>query len=134
MEAVQGEGTPGTIPDEAFEAGAVGGLDADAGIEAEPAAVLPGEHILSLVGLQEAVAATMPQNSGTDGVLETFEKLRGESGSFVEREAGGGIGGIQTCISLSPLEEPVHDAEMEVIVRVQGGAEAVQEAHRAEGG
>jgi hypothetical protein len=60
MEAVEGEGSPGTIPNEPLESGPVGSLDADAGIEAEPPTVIPGQHILGLVGLQEAVAAKMP--------------------------------------------------------------------------
>ena len=36
VEPVEGKGGPGTIPDQALEAVPVGGLDADAGIEAEP--------------------------------------------------------------------------------------------------
>ena len=36
MEPVEGEGGPGTIPDQPLKAFAVGGLDADAGIETEP--------------------------------------------------------------------------------------------------
>jgi hypothetical protein len=36
MEPVEGEGGPGTIPDQPLKAFAVGGLDPDAGIETEP--------------------------------------------------------------------------------------------------
>ena len=41
VEAVEGEGAPRAVANEAFEAGTVGGLDADAGVEAEPTAVVP---------------------------------------------------------------------------------------------
>jgi len=44
--------------DQPFQAFAVGGLDADAPVEAEPATVLPAQHVLGVVGLQEAVAAS----------------------------------------------------------------------------
>ena len=60
VEAVEGEGRPSTIPDEPLEAFAVGGLDADAGVQAKAAPVIPAEHVLGLVGLQEAVAAKVP--------------------------------------------------------------------------
>ncbi len=36
VEPLEGERGSGAVPDKAFEAGAVGGLDADAPIEAEP--------------------------------------------------------------------------------------------------
>jgi hypothetical protein len=67
--AVESEGRPSAIPNEAFEAGAVGSLDTDTGIEAEPPTVIPGEHILGLVAFQEAMALKRPQDPGTDGML-----------------------------------------------------------------
>jgi len=48
--SVEGEGWAGTIPNRVFEAGPVSSFYADAGVEAEPAAVVPGEHVLGLVG------------------------------------------------------------------------------------
>jgi hypothetical protein len=69
FQAVEGEGRPSTIPDEPFEAFPVGGLDADAPIEAKTAAVIPGEHILGFVGFQKAVALKMPQYSLSQGML-----------------------------------------------------------------
>ena len=51
VEAFVGEGRPGAIPDEAFEARAVRGLYADAPVKAEPTAVIPFEHVGGLVGL-----------------------------------------------------------------------------------
>jgi hypothetical protein len=58
MEPFECEGRSGAIAKEALQSVAVCGLDADAGVEAKAATVLPGEHVLSLVGLQEAVAAS----------------------------------------------------------------------------
>jgi hypothetical protein len=56
VEAFEGEGPPGTIADQALESGPVGGLDPNAGVEADPTPVIAGEHVLGFVGLQEAVA------------------------------------------------------------------------------
>ena len=72
VEAIEGKRWPRTIPDEAFESGPVGGLDADAPIQTEPTAVVPVEHILGFVGFQEAVAARMSQDPGADRVLEAL--------------------------------------------------------------
>ena len=87
VETVEGERGPGAIPDEPFEASSVGGLDADAGalphamhalrggpgVEAKPAAVIPGQHVFGLVGLEESVAAVMPQDPEADRVLEALQ-------------------------------------------------------------
>jgi hypothetical protein len=53
-------------------AGAVGGLDTHTPIQTEPAPVLPAEHILGLVGFQEAVAGKAAKDSLLDGVPEAF--------------------------------------------------------------
>jgi len=112
--------------DQSFEAGAVGGLDTDAGIETEPTPVIPGEHIFGLVGLQEPVAAKVSQDSGTDRVLEALEELGGEGCGFVEAEAGLWILAlILALITRDLLEEAIDDAQVEMRVGVEGGAEAV---------
>jgi hypothetical protein len=103
VETFESEGGPGAIADQPFEAGPVGGLDADAGVEAEPAAVIPGEHVLDVVGLEEVVAAIMPQDAGTDGVLEALEELGGEGGGLVEAEAGFWVGRILIGVILDGL-------------------------------
>ena len=72
VEAFEGKRPSGAITNEPLESGPVGGLDADAGVEAEPTAVIPGEHVLGVVGFQEPVAAKMSQDPGSDGVLEAF--------------------------------------------------------------
>ncbi|MFH1765896.1 MAG: hypothetical protein ABIF09_17045 [Gemmatimonadota bacterium] len=105
VEALQGKGGPGTVPDQRFEAGPVGGFDADAGVEAEPAAVIPGEHILGLMGFQEAVTPKMSENPGADGVLEALQELGRESGGFVEAEAGGRSVRLRFLVRINPLKE-----------------------------
>ena len=63
MESLESEGRPGTVADQALEAGSVMALDTDAGVEAKTTTVIPGEHILGFVGLEEAVA---PEPSDPD--------------------------------------------------------------------
>jgi hypothetical protein len=125
---------PGAIPDEALQSSPVGGLDADAGVQAKPATVIPGEHVFGVVGLQEAVALNMPQDPGADRVLEALQELAGEGRGFVETEVGFWMGGTRIGISLDLLEEPIHDAEVVVKMRIETRAEAMQEADRAHGG
>jgi hypothetical protein len=48
VEALEGKRRPGAVADQALEAGAVGGLDADIGVKAEPTAVIPAEHVLGV--------------------------------------------------------------------------------------
>ena len=135
VESVEGERLPSTVPDEPFQSGSVGGLDADAGVQDEPTAVIPGQHILGVVGLQEAVAPEVPRHTFSHGVLEALQELVGEGGGFVETEAGFWMGGrILSRVTFNLLEEPVHDAQVVVVVRIEGGAEAVQEAHGPERG
>ena len=99
----EGEGRPGAIADEPLEACAVGGLDADAGVQAEPTPVIPGEHVLGVVGLQEAVAAKVPEDPFSDRVLEVLQELVGEGSGFVEAEVGFWMGWIlDPCHPRSP--------------------------------
>jgi hypothetical protein len=51
VEAVEGERGSGAVADQPLEAVAVGGLDANAGVQAESTTVIPAEHVLCLVGL-----------------------------------------------------------------------------------
>jgi hypothetical protein len=55
----------------------------------------------------------------------------GEGCGFVEAEAGFWIGRILNRFTLNLLEEPVHDAQVVVVVRIEARAEAMQEADRA---
>ena len=112
VKAVEGERGPGAITDQALEAGSVVGLDVDAAIETEPTAVIPGQHILGFVGLQDTLAAKVAEHAAADGVLEALQELGGESGGFVEAEAVGG--GVGVPVSLDSLEESVHHAKVKV--------------------
>ena len=55
-----------------LEAFAVGGLKADAPIEAKTAAVIPAEHVLGVMGFQEAVAGEVSEHPFSHGVLEAL--------------------------------------------------------------
>jgi hypothetical protein len=138
VQPFQREGRPCTVADQAFEAGTVGGLNPDAAIQTEASAVFPAEHVQGVVGLQEALAAKMPEDPGTDRMLEAFPEFMGEGCSFVEAEVGGWfatwVPGLWIQIGLDPLKEPVHHAQVEMVVWVQRRAETMQEAHGADGG
>ena len=89
VEPVEGEGRPGTISNEPLEARSVGSLDTDAGIEAEPAAVIPAEHVLGRRGAPggrggESVAtpAFGPCAGGAPGARGRGLWLRGSGGWF----------------------------------------------------
>ncbi len=116
VEAVEGEGAPRAVANEAFEAGTVGGLDADAGVEAEPTAVVPGKHVLGLVGFQEDVAGEVAEHPFSDGVLEAFQELGGEGGGFVEAEAGGWV--LGSLVRIDAFEDPGYHTKVVVKMRV----------------
>jgi hypothetical protein len=134
VESVEGEGRPSTVADEPFQSGAVGGLDTDTGVQAEAAPVIPGQHVLGVVGLQEAVAAEVAEHPTSHGVLEALQELVGEGGGFVEAETGFWIGRILIRVILDPMEEPVHDAQMKMEVGIEAGAETMEEADGTERG
>jgi hypothetical protein len=134
VEAVESEGGPGAVSNQPLEALAVGGLDTDTGVEAESTTVIPCEHVLGVVGFQEAVTTGMSENPFADGKLEALQELVGESGGFVEAEAGLRMRRILSRVTLNLLEESVHDAEMIVEVRVQRRTETMEEADRAHRG
>jgi hypothetical protein len=92
MEPLEGEGRPGAEAQGTFQSSPVGGLDADAAVETEPAAVIPGEHVLGIVGLQKAVAPKTPQDPGTDRVLEGLQEFLDEGCGLVEAEVGSWAG------------------------------------------
>ena len=110
VQPFEGEGRLGAVADEALEGVAVGGLDADAGVEAEAAAVIPGEHVGGLVGLEQAMAAEVAQDAGADGALEALQALGRESGGFVEAEVAGWVQGPRV-VRVELVEEAVDHAE-----------------------
>ena len=103
---------PGAIPNQPFEPLTVGGLDMNASIQTDPSAVLPSEHVLGVVGLQEAVADHVAEDPFPDCVLEALQDLTGEGGSFVEAEFVGLGGGVLVRFPLNPLEEAVYPEDL----------------------
>lgn len=63
-----------------------------------------------------------------------FHRSTAEGGGFVETEAGSGVAGLWNRITLDSLEGATDDAEVVVKMRIEAGAEAVEEAHGFEGG
>jgi hypothetical protein len=102
VKAFEGKRGPGTVPNEPLQSGPVGGLDADARIQADAATVIPGQHVLGFVGLQEAVAGKMAENSPSDRVLEMLQELGGEGCGFVEAEVGLRTGWVRIRVILRP--------------------------------
>jgi hypothetical protein len=54
---------------ESLQPVAVGSLDADAGVQAEPTAVFPAQHVLGVVGFQEAMADHVAEDPLSDREL-----------------------------------------------------------------
>jgi hypothetical protein len=81
--------------------------------------VIPVEHILGVVGLHEAVAAEVAEDPFSHRVLKALHERVGEGCGFVEAEAGCWIGRILIRVILNLLEKPVHDAQMEVKMRIE---------------
>jgi hypothetical protein len=69
----------------------------------------------------------------SDCVLEVLQEFLGEGSGFVEAEVGFWMGGTRIRVILDPLEEPVHYAQMEMVVRIEAGAEAVEKTHGPHG-
>jgi len=85
VEATQGERGPGAVADQALEAGAVRGLDVNTGVEAKTTTVVPAEHILGFVGLQQTLAPNVARDPLSDRMLEALQELGGEIGGFVDK-------------------------------------------------
>ena len=81
--------------------------------------MIPAEHVLGIVGLQEAMADHVADDPGTDCVLKALQEFLGEGGGLVEAEAGLRMRRILSRVTLNLLEEPVHYAEMEMVVRIE---------------
>jgi hypothetical protein len=127
VEAVEGEGRPSAVADERFQSGAVGGLHTDAGVQAAPTALIPGQHVLGLFELQQAVAAKVAEHPFSDGELEVLHEFGAEGGGLVEVEARCRIGRVLNRILLDPLEESVDGAEVVTEMRIENGAELMEE-------
>ena len=121
LEALEGERGQGTIPDEALEPRAVLGLNTDTGVQAKTPAVIPGEHVFGVMGLQEAVAANVAEDPLSHGVLEAIQELGCETSGLVEADAAGL--GLWVLVRIGPLKDAIHSAKMEMKVGIEAGAE-----------
>ena len=111
VEAFEGEGRPGTVPDEPFEAASVVALDVHRGVDAEPAGSLPGEHTNGVVFLEQTLGAEVAQNAALDEALEGEPVVRGEPGGLVKEY--GSVGDL--------VEDAVENDQVEVEVGVERG-------------
>jgi hypothetical protein len=87
--------------------------------------VIPAEHVLGLVGLQEAAAGKVAEHPPPGRVLEAFQELVGEEGGFVEAEPGFREG--RGRILIDALEKSVHYPEVEMVLGIEAGAETMEE-------
>jgi len=125
MESLEREGWPGAVTEEALEAGAVVTLDAHGSVDAEPTGSLPGKHVEGVELVEQPVGAEVPKHATLNDALEPGPVLGLEERRLVKASRTGvGVAGLR--------EDAVEDDHVEVEVWVQGRAEAVQEADRAE--
>ena len=110
VEALEGEGWPGTVTDQALDARPVVALDADGGVDAEAAGALPGEHALSIGLVEKAARAEVPEHTALNDTLEVEPVVFVEQGGLVEADSL--VGDLR--------EDAVEDDEVEVEVGVEG--------------
>jgi hypothetical protein len=84
VKALEGEGWPGTVADQALDARTVVALDADGGGDAEPAGPLPGEHALSIGLVEQAACTEVPEHTAPNDRLEVEPVALLEMGRLVE--------------------------------------------------
>jgi hypothetical protein len=97
-------------------------MDANGRVEAEAAAGLPGEHVLYGVLVEEAAALEEAEHAALQRALEAADVVGREVRRLVEGDAA--------VVALG--EDAVEDDDVEVEVRIEGGAEAVEERDGAE--
>jgi hypothetical protein len=105
---IHGEPHTGTKPETADTAKGMDLPNHHAPRPTRSAAVIPGEHVVGLVGLQEAVAGHVAEDPPSDRVLEALEETGGEGGGFVEakvgvRAGGGGVRALRGGLDLLDL-------------------------------
>ena len=107
MEALEGEGRPGAVTEEALDARTVVALDADGGVYTEASGSLPGEHARGIGLVEEAASTDVTQDTALDDALE-FEPV-----DLLEL---GGLMEVDRPIG-PPGEDAVEDDEVEVEMR-----------------
>jgi hypothetical protein len=120
-QAVEGERGSGAVAQQPLAASAVGAVNADGGVEAEAAGPLPREHVVDGVLIEEAAALEEAEHPALEDGREGAGVVSREAGSLVEAGLAVDLG-----------EDAVEDHEVEVEVRVEGGAEAVEEGDGAD--
>ena len=90
VKALEGEGWPGTVADQALDARPVVALDADGGVDAEPAGPLPGEHALSIGLAEQAARAEVPEYAALNDTLEADPVAFVEQAGLVEADSAVG--------------------------------------------
>ena len=122
MESREGERRPGAVTEEALNARAVLALDADGSVYTEPARPLPGEHAGRIDVVEEAPGVEVAEHAALDDALELDPVDLVELGGLMEVDR-----------PIGPLaEDSVEDDEVEMKMRVEGGAEAVEEGYGAQ--
>jgi len=125
VEAFEREGGPGTVAEEALEAGTVIALDAHRSVDAEAAGTLPGEHVESVELVEQPVGTEVSEDATLNDALEPGPVLGLEKRRFVEAS-------LSVVAVVAWGEDAVEDDQMEVEMGIEGGAEAVQEADGSE--
>jgi diguanylate cyclase (GGDEF)-like protein/PAS domain S-box-containing protein len=98
-------------------------VDADGSIQAETVAGLPGEHVGDGVVVEEATTLEVEQDAALQGALKAVDIVGAEVHRPVEDDGA----------VVAPGEDAVEYDDVEVEVRIERGAEAVQEGDAAEG-
>ena len=91
------------------------------------AAVLPSEHVADIVGLGQPAARELTQHPHAHLLDDAGDGLWCQFSGGAKADGLRNITGI-----LDGLEDPVDDAAVEMDVPVEGGTEAMDEAHRPE--
>jgi len=125
--AVQREGRAGTVREQALEPGAVMGGDADRAVEAEAAGATPREHVPGVCFREQTTTDVEPKDASLEDGREGAWALGTQLYSRPEPESS--FFGV-----LFAREQPVGDRQMEMGVRIEAGAEAVQEGDGAQAG
>jgi hypothetical protein len=122
--ALQREGRTSAIPQQPFQARAVGAFDAHAGVEREAATVLPTRHRLGVFRLKHTAAGERAQQTPADLGLHFVEQLLVGGTAFVKRRSSRGV----------RFDDALNDEVVAVHLRIEQRAKAVDEGHRADPG
>ena len=120
---------PSIVAQQPLQTGTIVRANAHRGIQRE-AAVLPGEQLADILRLDQAAAGEPAQHPDAH--------LFGYGGEGLRCQVSGGAKahGLGACVIglLGRPEDPVDDAAMVLDLPVEGGTEAMDEAHRPEAG